>query len=157
MSHATAALASHNGLGAPRASCARPQCHQKMRGGGAPLRKIQPRHQQQHLHQQQQQQQRRRRRRRTQTAAAAAGAGAVERNTHTVPSGLKLEVLSQKAASTADEKKNSSPPPIVFVHGSYHAAWCWREHFFQYFTDRGHDVYAVSMRRGRQFSIVATA
>ena len=69
---------------------------------------------------------------------------------HTVPSGLKLEVLSQKAASIADEKKNSSRPPIVFVHGSYHAAWCWREHFFQYFTARGHDVYAVSMRRGRE-------
>ena len=73
----------------------------------------------------------------------------MEHNTHTVPSGLKLEVLSQKAASTANEKKNSSPSPIVFVHGSYHAAWCWREHFFQYFTDRGHDVYAVSMRRRR--------
>lgn len=53
---------------------------------------------------------------------------------------VKLEVLSRMADGT------SSKPPLVFVHGSYHAAWCWSEHFFQYFAARGHDCYALSMR-----------
>lgn len=66
----------------------------------------------------------------------------MEVSTHRVPSGLELEVLSQKAATSAAKEK----PPLVFVHGSYHAAWCWSEHFFQFFADRGHDVFAISMR-----------
>ena len=76
-------------------------------------------------------------------AAAASSAGGVEVSTWRSPSGLNLEVLSQKASSSSSLSTN---PPLVFVHGSYHAAWCWKEHFFQYFAERGHDVYAVSMR-----------
>ena len=32
---------------------------------------------------------------------------------------ILLQVLSQKPATG-----NSSKPPLVFIHGSYHAAWC---------------------------------
>lgn len=67
------------------------------------------------------------------TASASASASAVETSFHTLPSGFKLEVLSQRAAATSAAPK----PPMVFVHGSYHAAWCWSEHFFQYFASRG--------------------
>jgi pimeloyl-ACP methyl ester carboxylesterase len=32
------------------------------------------------------------------------------------------------------------------VHGSYHAAWCWADHWLPFFAARGHDCYAVSLR-----------
>ena len=66
----------------------------------------------------------------------------VETSFFPIPSvGLKLEVQSQKAASGVAKKA-----PMVFVHGSYHAAWCWSEHWFDYFASRGHDCYAISCR-----------
>jgi alpha-beta hydrolase superfamily lysophospholipase len=36
--------------------------------------------------------------------------------------------------------------PILFVHGSYHSAWCYAEHFMPYFAALGYDAYAVSLR-----------
>lgn len=68
----------------------------------------------------------------------------VETTTHTVPSGLKLEVLSRRASR--DTPSGGDKPPMVFVHGSYHAAWCWSEHFFEFFAGKGYDCFAVSMR-----------
>jgi len=59
---------------------------------------------------------------------------------HEVPSGLKLEVLRQKPL------ENTGKPPLVFLHGSYHAAWCWNVHFMPYFAQRGYDSYAISFR-----------
>ena len=40
--------------------------------------------------------------------------------------------------------RNSSPP-IVFVHGVCHGAWCWH-HFLGYFADRGYHTIAMSLR-----------
>jgi pimeloyl-ACP methyl ester carboxylesterase len=37
-------------------------------------------------------------------------------------------------------------PPLVFVHGSAHAAWCWHEHFLDYFHTRGFRSYAIDLR-----------
>ena len=70
-----------------------------------------------------------------------ARASAVETAFHALPDGLKLEVQSMSSKQLTSKK-----PPLVFVHGSYHAAWCWSEHFFEYFASRGHDCYALSMR-----------
>jgi len=36
--------------------------------------------------------------------------------------------------------------PIVFVHGAWHAAWCWEENFVAFFADRGFRVLAPSLR-----------
>lgn len=36
--------------------------------------------------------------------------------------------------------------PLVFVHGSYHAAWCWEEHFAGYFAAKGRATRSVSLR-----------
>ena len=36
-------------------------------------------------------------------------------------------------------------PPLLFVHGAAHGAWCW-EHFLGFFADRGFDAYALSLR-----------
>jgi pimeloyl-ACP methyl ester carboxylesterase len=37
-------------------------------------------------------------------------------------------------------------PPLLFVHGAWHGAWCWEEHFLRYFADRGWSVKAVDLR-----------
>ena len=34
------------------------------------------------------------------------------------------------------------PTPVLFVHGAWHGAWCWEEHFLDFFADRGHRVAA---------------
>ncbi|XP_058088981.1 uncharacterized protein LOC131235696 [Magnolia sinica] len=61
---------------------------------------------------------------------------------HELPSGLKMEVIFQKrnGTGTGEEK-----PPLVFVHGSFHAAWCWAEHWMPFFSGSGYDCYAVSL------------
>lgn len=37
-------------------------------------------------------------------------------------------------------------PPLVFVHGSAHASWCWHEHFLEYFHTRGFTSFAIDLR-----------
>jgi pimeloyl-ACP methyl ester carboxylesterase len=51
---------------------------------------------------------------------------------------MQLEVL-------ANVKNVTQRSPILFVHGAWHAAWCW-ENFLPYFADRGYGAYAVSLR-----------
>lgn len=38
------------------------------------------------------------------------------------------------------------PTPLLFVHGAWHASWCWDEHFLDWFADRGHRVAALDLR-----------
>ncbi|PNH09319.1 hypothetical protein TSOC_004065 [Tetrabaena socialis] len=75
-------------------------------------------------------------------AAGAPPAQACASTKHALPDGHKLEVLVQKAMASAQPPR----PPLLFVHGSYHAAWCWQENFMPYFASRGYDTYAVSLR-----------
>jgi pimeloyl-ACP methyl ester carboxylesterase len=35
---------------------------------------------------------------------------------------------------------------LLFVHGAWHAAWCWNEHFLDFFADRGYRAVALSFR-----------
>lgn len=37
-------------------------------------------------------------------------------------------------------------PPIIFLHGSFHGAWCWEEHYIPYFTQLGYPVVALNLR-----------
>ncbi|KAJ6861300.1 hypothetical protein NC651_037397 [Populus alba x Populus x berolinensis] len=68
-----------------------------------------------------------------------------------LPSGLNMEVIEQKGLVLADKENNRAPrsseknPPLVFVHGSYHAAWCWDEHWLPFFSWFGFDCYSVSL------------
>ncbi|MRR51522.1 MAG: alpha/beta fold hydrolase [Rhodocyclaceae bacterium] len=50
-----------------------------------------------------------------------------------------LEVLSRAPA------KPSSAPPLLFVHGAFTGAWCWEEHFLDYFAAAGYGAHAVSL------------
>jgi pimeloyl-ACP methyl ester carboxylesterase len=52
---------------------------------------------------------------------------------------MRLEVISQ-------EPEHARPTPILFVHGAWHGAWCWDEHFLRYFAQHGYRVYALSLR-----------
>jgi len=36
--------------------------------------------------------------------------------------------------------------PLLFVHGAWHGAWCWEEHFLPYFTKLGYECHALSLR-----------
>jgi len=53
---------------------------------------------------------------------------------------MKLELLHKAA------KGNTKATPILFVHGKWHGAWCWQDHFMPYFSQNGYDVYAISLR-----------
>lgn len=36
--------------------------------------------------------------------------------------------------------------PLLFIHGSCHAAWCWDEYFLPYFAENGFSAHALSLR-----------
>jgi pimeloyl-ACP methyl ester carboxylesterase len=59
---------------------------------------------------------------------------------HVLPDGTKLEVLR------AHNVSNVSRPPLLFIHGSYHGAWCYAEHFLPFFSALGYDAAALSLR-----------
>ena len=54
--------------------------------------------------------------------------------------GALLEVID-KGRSTDEH-----PVPLLFVHGALHAAWCWDEHFLDFFAAQGYRAIAVSLR-----------
>ena len=51
-----------------------------------------------------------------------------------------LEVIEKGYVSEAH------PVPLLFVHGAWHAAWCWDENFLSFFADKGYRALAVSFR-----------
>jgi pimeloyl-ACP methyl ester carboxylesterase len=52
----------------------------------------------------------------------------------------RLEILTRLPA------KPRRAPPLVFVHGAWHGAWCWEDHFLDYFASRGFACYALNLR-----------
>ncbi|KAM6567274.1 hypothetical protein CsatA_026402 [Cannabis sativa] len=69
---------------------------------------------------------------------------------HELPSGLNIELIVQKGVvdnKDPDDKCQTriDNPSLVFVHGSYHAAWCWAEHWLTFFSSHGYDCYALSL------------
>ncbi|AGB26033.1 lysophospholipase [Mycobacterium sp. JS623] len=62
------------------------------------------------------------------------------RDTATQPERTLLEVVGKGSVST------SHPAPLLFVHGAWHAAWCWNEHFLDFFSSKGYHAVALSLR-----------
>ena len=60
---------------------------------------------------------------------------------HVLPDGLALETIA-----IAPEAPASGRPPLLFVHGSYHGAWCWAEKWQPYLAERGFRTLSVSFR-----------
>lgn len=53
---------------------------------------------------------------------------------------MKLELLEY--LPTAD----TTNPPLLFLHGAFHGAWCWKDYFLPYFSGQGFPCYALSFR-----------
>jgi pimeloyl-ACP methyl ester carboxylesterase len=52
----------------------------------------------------------------------------------------QLEIITRRPAGPA------KPTPLLFVHGAFSGAWIWDAHFLPWFTERGWEVHAVSLR-----------
>ena len=74
--------------------------------------------------------------RRVSTRARATDAST---SSFTLADGVPLERVIRAPA-------RATKSPLVFVHGSYHAAWCYEEHFAAYFAARGRATVSVSLR-----------
>lgn len=53
---------------------------------------------------------------------------------------MRLEIISKHPSR--DDRKT----PLLFVHGAWHGAWCWDQHFLDYFAEQGFSAHAVSLR-----------
>ena len=53
---------------------------------------------------------------------------------------MDIEVIKR----TPDSE--SSYPPLLCIHGGFHAAWCWDEYFLPYFAKCGIEAHALSLR-----------
>jgi len=51
-----------------------------------------------------------------------------------------LEVIDKGSVT------ESHPAPLLFVHGAWHGAWCWDEHFLDCFANKGYRAVALSLR-----------
>uniref|UniRef100_A0A803M4C7 AB hydrolase-1 domain-containing protein n=1 Tax=Chenopodium quinoa TaxID=63459 RepID=A0A803M4C7_CHEQI len=67
------------------------------------------------------------------------------RQFHELSSGLKMEVISMKKQRRKEDEEERESPPLVFVHGSFHGAWCWAEHWLPFFSHHGFDCFALSL------------
>jgi pimeloyl-ACP methyl ester carboxylesterase len=51
-----------------------------------------------------------------------------------------LEVIDKGSPTDAH------PVPLLFVHGGWHGAWCWDDHFLDYFASTGYRAVSMSLR-----------
>jgi pimeloyl-ACP methyl ester carboxylesterase len=40
----------------------------------------------------------------------------------------------------------SNRPNLLFVHGAFHGAWCWEDHYLPWFAEQGWAAHALSLR-----------
>ncbi|KAM3115704.1 alpha/beta hydrolase [Phormidesmis sp. 146-33] len=53
---------------------------------------------------------------------------------------MQLELIARSPEG------NKSGQSVLFIHGAYHGAWCWEEHFLDYFAQLGYFAYALNLR-----------
>lgn len=53
---------------------------------------------------------------------------------------MNLELISRTNGAEPDR------PALLFVHGGFHGAWCWDEHFLNWFSTQGWAAHAISLR-----------
>lgn len=53
----------------------------------------------------------------------------------------ELNIVSRPAASDG-----AGHPPVLFVHGAWHGAWCWEAHFLDHFAQAGFEAHALDLR-----------
>lgn len=57
----------------------------------------------------------------------------------------KMATLPALEVTERHPDQATGKPPILFVHGAAHGAWCWR-HWMEMAVEAGHPSYAVSLR-----------
>ena len=62
------------------------------------------------------------------------------------PHGVHREVLSSVPQGWDDEPRATRTPPLLFIHGLAHGAWCFAEHWLSAAAQKGFPAYAVSLR-----------
>lgn len=75
------------------------------------------------------------------TAFASPTSSSIQEQQLELSSGVKMQIMS-----SLPENYHPNKPPILFLHGSFHGAWCWTEQFFPYFASKGYPVIAPSWR-----------
>jgi pimeloyl-ACP methyl ester carboxylesterase len=60
-----------------------------------------------------------------------------------LPNGITMQMLISMPPSFI---QNKNPNIVLFLHGSFHAAWCWAEHYMPYFSQAGFIAIAPSWR-----------
>ena len=53
---------------------------------------------------------------------------------------MDLEIIQRRP------ENDSQFPPLLFLHGAWHGAWCWEKYFMDYFAEQGFENYAFSLR-----------
>ena len=63
---------------------------------------------------------------------------------------VRVMALPARSGTIESIDKGSSsdthPTPLLFVHGGWHGAWCWDEHFLDFFAGAGYRAIALSVR-----------
>lgn len=62
------------------------------------------------------------------------------------PVGVHREVLAAVPDGWDERARSERKPPVLFVHGLAHGAWCFAEHWLPAAAARGFPAYAVSLR-----------
>jgi pimeloyl-ACP methyl ester carboxylesterase len=62
------------------------------------------------------------------------------------PKAVHREVLSVIPDGWSDEPRAIRKPPVLFLHGVAHGAWCYAEHWLPETAERGYPAYALSLR-----------
>ena len=70
----------------------------------------------------------------------ACSAAVITKASVPLSSGLSIEHLSCGSAA------NPANPPVLFVHGTFHGAWCWEQNWLARFAAAGIACHAVSLR-----------
>jgi len=53
---------------------------------------------------------------------------------------VTIEIIERGSATAAH------PVPLLFVHGAFHGAWCWDDHFLGFFAEHGFHALALTLR-----------
>ncbi|KAL7541700.1 hypothetical protein ACHAXR_011145 [Thalassiosira sp. AJA248-18] len=60
----------------------------------------------------------------------------------TLAKDIEMEIKYSLPANRQDKHL----PALIFLHGSFHSAWCWAEKFMPYFSSIGYPCVALSLR-----------
>ena len=63
-----------------------------------------------------------------------------------LPNAIKAQVISSIPTTTTTTTTTQRKPPILFLHGSFHGAWCWQEKYIPFFVEMGYPCIAYSWR-----------